>query len=137
MRAKTKVANAKWASYNVQIECQGVERDAFHERLKALYDQRFTKNLLFRGDDGQCYTWLIVGFGWIERGVRFPFHGLDVTFGNCVKHLLGADLSPLGLIEAAERFAGTHTGLTVMDSREGQFVPASRASLARTSTVAN
>jgi hypothetical protein len=106
MPSKKELAiRAKWQWHHVEFVCPQSERAAMCERLQALLALKYQSiRLLLQGDDRQCYTSLIAGFGSTETehpgAARF-----QITFGPGVRHLLGEGLLPHELIEAAERFA--------------------------------
>jgi hypothetical protein len=98
---------AKWMPYEVDMECADSESDELLARLIALTQHKTT--LLMRGDGSQCYTTLVPCFNQITAASRFGYVTYRVRFGNGVRHLLGLHLTTRELIEAAERFASTHT----------------------------
>ncbi len=99
---------AKWMQHEFEVTCTPDELAALSERLKALLGLKHQPvRLLLHGDGRECYTSLIAGFGSTGNDVA-DVRTIRITLGPGVRHLLGAELPPAALIDAAERLAREH-----------------------------
>ncbi|WP_321943896.1 hypothetical protein [Paraburkholderia tropica] len=109
MPSKRELAiRAKWMQHEFEVTCTQDEHAALCERLKALLGLKHQPvRLLLHGDGRECYTSLIASFGSAGNDVA-DVRAIRITLGPGVRHLLGAELPPAALIDAAERLAREH-----------------------------